>query len=109
MYRMITSLNLCIQRTCLLTVGMRPLKYLVPMPVRTVAAAAPLEHDVQSVELPHALQECYVEGTPSNIVSIVSKSLLKIPHVQGLGVLAEKVIGKMMSWRNEEYFGYCGP
>eukprot|EP00592_Proboscia_alata_P024858 CAMPEP_0194444726 /NCGR_PEP_ID=MMETSP0176-20130528/127448_1 /TAXON_ID=216777 /ORGANISM="Proboscia alata, Strain PI-D3" /LENGTH=465 /DNA_ID=CAMNT_0039271171 /DNA_START=17 /DNA_END=1411 /DNA_ORIENTATION=+ len=54
----------------------------------------PLEHDVLSVELPHALRECYVEGTPSNIVSIVAKSLLKIqdchgviPRVQGLGVL----------------------
>jgi hypothetical protein len=77
---------------------------------RLQADVFPLESDLLSLEYPHAVREAEVEGTPSSLITAVSRSLLKIqdvvgtiPRVQALGPLAEAVVQKMMTMRLEEH------
>mmetsp|Transcript_18874 Transcript_18874/g.31201 ORF Transcript_18874/g.31201 Transcript_18874/m.31201 type:complete len:660 (-) Transcript_18874:838-2817(-) len=77
---------------------------------RLQADVFPLESDLLSLEYPHAVREAEVEGTPSSLITAMSRSLLKIqdvvgtiPRVQALGPLAEAVVKKMMTMRLEEH------
>jgi len=69
----------------------------------------PLESDLLSLEMPHVLKTAVVDGTPSQAVDGVARSLLKvqdivgkIPRIQSYGSLAEEVLRKMLSLSVDE-------
>lgn len=70
----------------------------------------PLEPDVLSLEYTDAMKETEVDGTPSTLITTMTRSLLKIqdvvgtiPRVQALGPMGEEVVRKMFSLRLEEH------
>jgi len=70
----------------------------------------PLETDVLSLEIPDALREADVEGTPSNLLTTTARALLKlqdvvgrIPRIQALGPVGEEVVRKMLNMTIDEY------
>jgi len=71
----------------------------------------PLESDVLSLEYDDAVRETTeVEGTPSNVITTVARSILKlqdvvgkIPRIQGYGPLAEEVVRKVLNVTVDEY------
>ena len=76
-----------------------------PCPVDLV----PLDSDLLSMELSDIIRVADVEGVPSEPVSAVARSLVRIQdaagvvrRVQSLGPLGEKVVERMMAMRVEE-------
>jgi hypothetical protein len=70
----------------------------------------PLETDILSLEYDDAVRESEVEQTPSNLITTVARSILKlqdvvgkIPHIQSYGALGEEVVRKTLDITVDEY------
>eukprot|EP00560_Eucampia_antarctica_P003801 CAMPEP_0197835632 /NCGR_PEP_ID=MMETSP1437-20131217/26434_1 /TAXON_ID=49252 ORGANISM="Eucampia antarctica, Strain CCMP1452" /NCGR_SAMPLE_ID=MMETSP1437 /ASSEMBLY_ACC=CAM_ASM_001096 /LENGTH=771 /DNA_ID=CAMNT_0043441225 /DNA_START=8 /DNA_END=2323 /DNA_ORIENTATION=+ len=70
----------------------------------------PLDTDIISLEMTNIIKDSDIQGCPSESVSTIAQSLIKIqdisgvvPRVQSLGPLGEAVLTKMMNIRLDEY------
>lgn len=70
----------------------------------------PFDKDILSLEMPNVMKEAYVDQCPSSTLMSISRSMLRLQDImgtlskiQGVGLLAEQLIKKMMDMRRDEY------
>jgi hypothetical protein len=70
----------------------------------------PIETDVYSLEYESAVRDDLVEGTPSTLITICARALLKlqditgkIPRIQSIGTMSEKVLDRFLNQSVGEY------
>lgn len=70
----------------------------------------PIETDVYSLEYDHAVKDDLVEKTPSAMIATCARALLKlqditgkIPRIQSVGTMSEKVLDRFLNQSVDEY------